>query len=188
MAAALEDHGENIAFLGLLDTYFHIAPQVSDVSVLEYFEEFAGIEDKGIMERLSPFDREHLAEASPRLSKKERFTYAALWGQERGFWSNVSVELMNFIYADRENTEEMIRNLRLRRIQTPIHIWWAKDTLDSEGNPPVDWQCFTSGGVHLERVGGNHEEIIRDPHVHKSVDRVLRTVADSGRSPPIITR
>jgi thioesterase domain-containing protein len=197
MTYLLEQQGERVAFLGLLDTGIPSAatqnqePMVPDNSkndkmVLAYVKAFARIQGTmdrkidgmEIEEKLSKSDREHLANISADLSDRECYVYAALWGQEHGLWDNVSADLMNFLYTDSENSAKLMSKLALRRVSAPIHIWWTKNTIELSGGNPGDWTIYTEGGVITEVVGGNHEEIVSDPYVHERINQALRAVYD----------
>ena len=180
MTKKLEQLGEEVAFLGLLDTKFSpVTPKLTDMqsrhkpTALDHLAYFASIEGKEIKNYLSSSDREHLAEISTQLNERELFIYSAMWGQDRGFWTNISPELMHFLYTESQMTSEMMRSLVLTRVCAPIHIWWCRESIDRSGGIPCDWQEFTSGAVHTEFVGGDHESIVRDPLVHAQIVRAL---------------
>ncbi len=180
MAARLEQLGATVAFLGILDTQFVDEEAAGrQATALDCLERFAAIEGRDIDSLLSEADRDHLRQISAELpSDRERYVYAALWGQERGFWRNISAELMNFIYSDRENALRMIRDLRLPRINASMHVWWATETLALTEDVPIDWRASTRGAVRTEVVGGNHEQIVRDPRVHAQLQLILQSVRD----------
>ena len=187
IAAMLEEQGKKVVFLGLLDTHFRSAvaanPEaeaapIPEATALDYVRSFAIIEQKQVEEKLTPSDREHLVQISAQLSARERYVYAALWGQEHGFWDNISAELMNFLYTDSKNSEQLMSNLKFKTVRVPIHIWWTEKTLELSDGVPVDWAIYTEGGIKIEVVGGNHEEIVRDPYVHEQINQALRVVCD----------
>ncbi|TRL35819.1 amino acid adenylation domain-containing protein [Methylosinus sporium] len=178
MTALLEEQGEAVAFLGLLDT--RPAPDGAQPTALDYVEQFAAIEGKNAEDMLSASDREHLMRMSDRLAGQERYVYAALWGQERGFWRDISSDLADFLYADGENSKRMMRDMRMRSVHSPMHVWWAKQTLDGDSRPPFDWDSRAKGYVTTEIVDGNHHDIVENAHVHAQVRRALQAV--SGRS------
>jgi thioesterase domain-containing protein len=189
MTEVIEQSGEEVAFLGLLDTKFATrkpktieARSRHESAAYYHLVHFASIEGIEIEDRLSASDREHLSEISSQLDERELFVYTAMWGQERGFWTNISAELMNFIYIENQMTSEIMRSFVLKRVRAPIHIWWCHESIDQSGGIPCDWQEFTSGAVHSEIVGGDHETIVRDPLVHAKISRVLGNLHMRGRS------
>nr|WP_280950027.1 non-ribosomal peptide synthetase [Methylocystis bryophila] len=184
MAAILEEQGQEVAFLGLLDTSFGQrdqpdpeTPRQTESTVLDYLENFAEIEGVKITDGLSPSDRGELEQVSSRLSDRERYVYAALWGQQNGFWSNISADLMNFLYTESESSVELVNSVVLKHINSPIYIWWARKAIDASGNPPCDWGRLTTGRVITEIVDGNHETIVRDPYVHQRIILALQELA-----------
>ncbi|WP_428991063.1 amino acid adenylation domain-containing protein [Methylocapsa aurea] len=195
MTEILEQLGETVAFLGLLDTAFSArnalvedassstdeprerrnaeAPRHHKPTALDYLAGFAKIEGIEIDDRLSSSDREHLNELSLRLEGKELYIYSAMWGQERGFWANISPELMDFLYTDRESSVQLAKGLVLNPVRAPIHIWWCSRSIERSGGVPCDWRELTSGAVETEIIAGDHESIVVDPLVHAQIIDVL---------------
>ncbi|MGD9658761.1 MAG: amino acid adenylation domain-containing protein, partial [Methylocystis sp.] len=180
MTEVLEQNGQTVAFLGILDTTFeageasnHEAARQSKLTALDHLAIFAAIEGIEIEDRLSRSDREHLLEISSKFCGKELYTYSAIWGQERGFWANISPQLMDFLYTDKEASLKLLKDLVLNPIQAPIHIWWAKRTFEKLWSAPCDWGEITSGTVYTEVVGGEHDTIVRDPLLHAQIIRIL---------------
>ncbi|MGO9774616.1 MAG: thioesterase domain-containing protein, partial [Roseiarcus sp.] len=180
MTEMLEQSGEEVAFLGLLDTKFassklqnsEAAPRRGPTA-FDHLAMFASIEGIQIEDRLNSSDREHLTQISSQLGERELFVYSAMWGQERGFWTNISPELMNFLYTDNQMSSELMKDFVLGLVRAPIHIWWCRETIERSGGIPCDWQELTSGTVHTEIVGGDHESIVRAPLVHAQIIRAL---------------
>jgi amino acid adenylation domain-containing protein len=183
MASILERSGERVAFLGILDTQFVAERADGDqASVLDYLRRFAAVEGVEIDDRLSEADEEELRDGGAALSDRERYVHAALWGQEHGFWRNVSADLMNFVYSDRQNALKMIRGLRLPRIEAPLHVWWASETLEKTGKIPIDWRGLTIGEVHSEMIEGTHDRIVDAPGVHAKVRAILQSLRNESRA------
>lgn len=179
MAAMIEDLGEEVAFLGLLDSQLAVERR-SPRTALDYFNLFSNIEGGGA-DSIGQNDRDHLIGISAELTDRERFIYAAMWGQERGFWRDISTELMDFLYSDAENSIRLVRNLRPRRIGAPAHVWWARKTLEDNEGPPVMWDQFTSGSVITSVVDGDHEGIVRNQRVHDEIKRTLELLGGTAR-------
>ncbi|WP_166144129.1 non-ribosomal peptide synthetase [Methylosinus sp. RM1] len=176
MTARLEEQGEDVAFLGLLDTQLWSERRRTSRTVLDYLDQFAKFEGKEIEGLLAPDDYEHIRGVSTDLSERERFVYAAQWGQERGFWRNISADLVNFLYSDAENAKELTRGSALRPICASMHVWWARRSLADGGGFPVDWRSFTRGSVTIDVIDGDHDEIVRKPELHASLRTALRSI------------
>ncbi|WP_370631464.1 thioesterase domain-containing protein [Methylosinus sp. Sm6] len=173
MAALLEEQGEEVAFLGLIDSSTVVVPFHRDASALDYFQQLAAMEGLQLGDRPNEADKTYLVQASAPLSDRERLLLAAEWGREQGYWSNMSTELFERLFADGENSARMLSELQLTRIRAPIHVWWAKATLDAIGGPPVDWSAFTLGGATTRVLAGTHEDILATADLHAEVDRAL---------------
>jgi thioesterase domain-containing protein len=173
MAALLEAQGEEIAFLGLVDSSTAVVSFPGEASILDYLEQLAAIEGVKLGAALTPDERTLLAQASEQRSARERLTYAAEWGREKGYWSDVSTELFERLFSDSENSLRMLQDLRLKRISSSIHVWWAEATLRALGGPPVDWAELTQGDAAIRLVPATHEDILTQAELHSEVDRAV---------------
>jgi thioesterase domain-containing protein len=198
MASALETQGAEVDFVGLLDVTHpaSIAARArlasiatEENSVLNYLRSFSRLQR--VVERkdseadlnavLTPAAIERLAEASARLTEKERFIYAALWGQSQGLWDNVSEELMESLYAEQLNSETILAKFALPRVRAPLHVWWTETTLQAHGGAPVEWDDHTEGAVITTIVSGDHESVIEDPAVHDSIATALKNLPKAAK-------
>jgi thioesterase domain-containing protein len=192
MASALEKQGAEVGFIGLIDVT-EPANKTADTaleiparenSVLDYLRSFSRLQrviekqagEADLEAVLTSASLEHLAEVSARLCDKERFIYAALWGQEQRLWDNVSQELMESLYAERLNSGAILEIFTLPRVRAPIHIWWTETTLQVAGGAPIAWEDYTESGVVTSVVSGDHESVVEDPTVHKSIDEALENL------------
>jgi amino acid adenylation domain-containing protein/FkbM family methyltransferase len=189
MAAKIEARGEAVAFVGLLDTSLEVeAAHEENYTILDYVIEFAQSEgaDPEILERSCIAERDDLAAVSKTLSDHDRFIYAALWGQDRGLWNNVSVELMEALYADRERSALLVRNVDLRAVEAPIHIWWTRRSIEANrGLPPVDWSRFSRAGAQISIVDCAHEEVVHDDAVLAQIRETLSSVGETAPGPSL---
>ncbi|HYA79513.1 MAG TPA: thioesterase domain-containing protein, partial [Methylocystis sp.] len=193
MASLLERRGERVAFIGLLDTHYDDAAPVVDATAAQpdmaliYLKSFArlqslrgsGVTPEELDARLSEGDLDHLASLSERSSRRDCFVEVALWGQERGFWSGVSAELMNFLYSEHEASMRQMQEVSLRRISAPIHVWWAQETVEESLVPLTDWSAYTDADTKVESVAGDHETIVGDSRVHGRIREALESVSDT---------
>jgi thioesterase domain-containing protein len=175
MAEIFERSGESVAFLGLVDAQFGSGPRrasratAREATALDHLASFAAMAGVEIESRLTAADREDLARSTSQLDARELFVHAASWGQARGFWSDVSPELLRFLHEDREASFTAIEAFAPGRLRAPIHVWWCRETVEREGGPPCDWPAVTSGAARVEIVDGDHESIIRDPLAHAQI-------------------
>lgn len=175
IAADLESHGERVAFLGMLDVSLR-----SEVNDDERFELFAGYlnrypEDRKAFLQMNMDERRDLTESTEHMSHEEWFLYVVAYGQARGKWlRDISLNLLKSLFT------EWWDGITLTNAHTPpcIHanmrVWWARDSLDESGRPPVNWGHYTFGATSIEVIEGNHETIVHDVNVITSIERYLR--------------
>ncbi|BGE86247.1 hypothetical protein Ms3S1_26830 [Methylosinus sp. 3S-1] len=183
MAEKLEAIGEDVAFIGIIDSMLDVESIGADVDpsdrpsiALESFRELALLEGKNPNDLLTDDDRKHLQDISARLTAEEQVRYAAIWGQDRGFWQGVSNELIDFLHADSKNAIRMVREHHIKKIHAPIHYWAARQSLTANAAPRSDWSRVTRGGLTFQIVDGDHDSIVVDPIVHEQIKDVLTAV------------
>jgi surfactin synthase thioesterase subunit len=59
------------------------------------------------------------------------------------------------------------------RLRTPLHVYWARETLDAGGQPPIDWSPHTDGPVTVRVFEGDHGSIIRNPDLALAVHQAM---------------
>ncbi|MGJ0532391.1 MAG: amino acid adenylation domain-containing protein [Methylocystis sp.] len=182
IAGTLEALGERVAFLGIVDSILD-RERVEDAGisdnltvVLESFREFALLEGKNPSELLTEEDRKYLLDVSGGLSSEEQVRYAAVWGQERGYWQGISNELIDFLCSDAVNTRKLIDEHDMRIIEVPIHYWAARESLDAGSLPKSDWSQVSRGGLRLQIIDCDHASIVSEPIMHSQIRAALSAV------------
>ncbi|HMK91069.1 MAG TPA: amino acid adenylation domain-containing protein, partial [Methylocystis sp.] len=192
MAAVIEQQGERLAFLGLVDpppgaiagspaAAREQSEAMRESFALNCLESFARLQTVGgrkgrtldLDALLGDAEREELKSASLRMSPRECFVWSALWGQERGFWSGVSAELMELLYAEHADTDRQLEGLVVQKIRAPVHVWRATETIGEDAGP-TDWSAISEGEVSVSIVTNDHEGVIDDPIVHAQVSEALQ--------------
>ncbi|WP_018268147.1 non-ribosomal peptide synthetase, partial [Methylosinus sp. LW4] len=176
IASLLEARGEQVAFLGLLDPALSASPSLSRSSILDHIRQFADFQGVDVETSLTAEDRRHLLEAQSGMTDRERFVYAGVWGQERGFWSDVSSEVLNMLFDDSVTFQDMLGRLHVDTVSADLSVWWASKSLGASHAPPIDLGERTSGAVLTHWANATHEEIVVDDDVHSEIVEVLREV------------
>lgn len=185
-ASALEQAGQTVAFLGILDTQFRAKSGPSGDSKL--FEEYGRYlpEDKK-NDFLSLESREHwlLEERLLRLKPDERIEEVILWAKERGYFpENSPLEAMKRRYFILKDAEALMDAGQSHPIHAPVYVWWTTETLKRHGLPPIDWHRYTTGPVQSETVEGNHDEILQKTEVHRRIGAILENLHTAGAQDP----
>jgi thioesterase domain-containing protein len=171
IAAKLERQGEKVAFLGVIDSLMATDDPPREATILDFVAEFSAIQ--GNHPRLSTEDQTHLSSLSAEMTERERFLYAIEWGKDQRLWTDISVELLEFVYSDYRNSMRMLKESRMGMLDAPVHVWWTRGVYEAFEGPPFDWSRFTRGRVTTSIVDSTHEEIVRDPRVHAQINELL---------------
>ncbi|MGH8655745.1 MAG: amino acid adenylation domain-containing protein [Gammaproteobacteria bacterium] len=171
VAGALERMGETLAFVGLIDTD---APDPAGdwrQRFAPYLHESA---ERARLKALAPCERRELEIELQALPEEAWSAHVAAWGRARGYWFNdISPELLRMDVALWRHIEVLEDSFTPPCLRAPLHVWWARDSLDDRGCPPTDWSACTSAGVHVQVVDGNHGDIIRNPDLHSALQHKL---------------
>ena len=178
MAAALENRGEEVAFLGLLDT--RLRAVVEDLERLDLFAEYLGRNpaDQAAFARMDAEERRLLIQANAHLPPDEWFIAVAKHGQAQGTWlCDIPLSLLKSLFTEWWDGITLTNAYDPPRIRANMRVWWAKETIDRFGGPPVDWSLHTCGDVAVSYTEGNHETIVEDIDVFRSIALCLNAAA-----------
>ncbi len=164
MAWVLEQQGQEVAFVGLVDAHLFrkgvpAEPLLGPALALgnTFVERFLAMDP-----REQQRQREQLAGLSP----EARLLHALEWGRQQGLLSGevpeATLQVLHQRVALTSQHERLLQGHRPRAIQAPLSVWWASQSLRG-GRPPVDWHRFTSGLVQQEVLAGNHFTLLRPP-------------------------
>jgi fengycin family lipopeptide synthetase B len=164
VAANLEGRGQEVQFIGLLDSYLTAdqsqstdrADPLIDLSLTfggKLIQAFAN---------LSHMEQEQLREELLDLSERERCQQVLSWGKERKlFPDDLSIETF-LLQATLVRTHRTLLNrYQAPTVQAPLVIWWASEHTQAR----TDWSKYTRNGVHEITTEANHFTIIQPPHV-----------------------
>lgn len=176
VARLLEEQGEMVAFLGILDTQPQAASE-SPSSVGEELGHYIQGDRKEAFLALPDIERQALKDDLAQLSEEDRVEYAIRWAQDRKLLSreesDASVASLKVAYSlDRETTGTLLGATQ-NPLRAPIHAWWTSSTLSKFGGPPVDWTRCTSGPVETGRILGDHADAVRSIQVHQQIGEIL---------------
>ncbi|WP_437482994.1 amino acid adenylation domain-containing protein [Sorangium sp. So ce1014] len=178
VARTLEEQGERVAFLGLLDTqprtrlYAAGEPDVVE-ELAAYIDQGRGAE----LLALAPAELDALRERLKGLSDGDRVAEAVRWAQARGFASSdIPPAAYHHRYALLRGAALLTNDLPPRCVAAPIHAWWSAETLAYHGGPPMDWQRITSGAVHTADLPGDHLAAVQGADVHARVRAALEVL------------
>jgi len=178
MAHELEQQGESVAFLGILDTQ----PQVEIYSreALSDTEEMLAYirsDRRDDFLRMTEEERSSLQMHLEALPDDERIDYAIRWAKERDWFSEEearsSMDMLKVGYALDKAGAVFMREHTNQHLQAPVHAWWTTTTLQRHGKGPVDWSDYTTGTVTVDTVAGDHMEAVHSIQVHQRINEIL---------------
>jgi amino acid adenylation domain-containing protein len=164
VAAELEEQGESVAFVGLLDSHLPdgepdrdplLAPAVAIADLV------------GAL----PLDRAELAELRATLRGRplpDRLDAVLAWARERGL-PTAPLPVLRRQAEFAETHEELLLAHRPQVVRSPLTVWWARDSLHDRR---TDWGRHSRGGVSEETLGGNHFTLLRPPNVGRLGERL----------------
>ncbi|XXY54890.1 amino acid adenylation domain-containing protein [Sorangium sp. So ce269] len=186
VARALEEQGEAVAFLGILDT--QPPTRLYAAGPPDAVEELAGYvhpDRRAELLSLPAPELQALRERLQGLSGDERVMAAAAWAQARGFLPDeVQAAALAHRYALLRDAALFMNELPPRCLQVAIHAWWSAETLERDGGPPVDWQQYTRAAVHTATVAGDHLAAVEGAGVHARLRAVLSELPSAATSGP----
>lgn len=173
MASLFEAQGEHIEFIGLLDTTQYVDSELATRHhrANEYLDYLDGL----CRGRLDSTGREILLETLKALPTKEQLGFLIAWAKERSLWpDDLDHDAIELQVNLRDESNRLMREHVLTKIQAPIHLWWAEFTLIEHGSTaPGDWAQFTEGGLHTRVIKGNHWEILAAPELHEAIQLLI---------------
>jgi amino acid adenylation domain-containing protein len=187
VAAALERQGQQVAFVGLLDTSLPACrPSPADGGYLWRRALNLGGPLGRALDALAPAAQQTLCgdlqkvcdallPATPieRIDGIRRWLRGQPWlhAETRGDVEQQLV-LMN-------THDAMLMSHQPGRMRAPLHIWWAQESLARDRHAHIVWSEYTTGAVRVETTGGNHFTLVQLPHVRALAARVARCLQHS---------
>jgi thioesterase domain-containing protein/acyl carrier protein len=174
VARLLEQGGDSVAFLGLLDTQPDQAVYAAgDATPVEELMTYIRRDRRGDFESIPQHEREALQQHLASLADDNRLEYAIQWARERNFLSDeeaeASIGSLKLGYALAREAARFVTVTRFNPIQAPIHVWWTTSTLAKHGKGPVDWSAHTTGLVSVDTVVGDHVDAVYSIHAHQRI-------------------
>jgi amino acid adenylation domain-containing protein len=176
-ARQLEQQGEQVAFLGLLDTQPDTAVYEKDPTPVDELLAYIGRGRQEAFNAIPEKARDEFREQLEGLSEDEKLEYAIRWAQERDFLSveeaDASIGSLKIGYALARAAALFMSSVRSRPVHSPIHAWWTTNTIARHGSAPMDWSLYTTGAVSVETVVGDHMDAVQSIQIHQQIGEIL---------------
>ncbi|WP_438040317.1 non-ribosomal peptide synthetase [Sorangium sp. So ce128] len=184
VARTLEEQGERVAFLGMLDS--QPRTRLYATGEPDVVEELAAYIDQGRSAELlalAPAELDALRARLKGLSDGDRVAEAVRWAQARGFASSdIPPAAYYHRYALLRGAALLTKDLPQRCVAAPIHVWWSAETIAHHGGPPMDWQQYTAGAVRTAILPGDHIAAVQGADAHARIRETLEVLDPAERA------
>jgi amino acid adenylation domain-containing protein len=169
VARQLEHQGEQVAFLGVLDTQPPVRLYgAGEPDAIEELAAYVDPDRRSSLLSLPAATLQALRERLQQTPETERIEQAVTWAQNQGFLpATDSVAAIIERYQLLRDAALFVQRLPAGALRVPLHAWWTTQTLERHGGPPIDWQHYTQAAAFTETVTGDHFAVLKAPVVHE---------------------
>ncbi|WP_460200564.1 thioesterase domain-containing protein [Scytonema sp. NUACC21] len=173
IAKQLEQQGQRVAFVGLVDSF--LIPNNAPTFERDPLYELALVFGNTFVDAflaLDAVEQQKLRDELTGLPCIERLRRMIGWGEERNLLSTeVSIEILQKQLEITEIHQKLLRIHRAPQIEAKLYVWWAADLLEA-GVPRTDWSKHTKSAIYTEILDGNHFTIMRPPRITALAQRL----------------
>ncbi|WP_058542687.1 non-ribosomal peptide synthetase [Pseudomonas fluorescens] len=181
-AARLESQGEDVAFLGIIDSqYQHQAPQDSVEALLESASQALTADSQAVLRQLPPPIMAALLAQLDALPPAARLPELVQWARQQGLqldgdsWEHLQTRLRY-----QQHTQHLLATFKPARLSCPVHVWWASDTLAQPDFADPQWERLSSGPLTREVIAAQHLTILEQRALHEQLAARLTAIATHG--------
>ncbi|WP_338486612.1 amino acid adenylation domain-containing protein [Pseudomonas trivialis] len=181
-AAQLERCGEQVAFLGILDSqYARSADEDSIETLLADATQALTANSQAVLRGLPAPAKTELTAQLAALPAAQRLPALAQWAQQQGLqldgdsWEHLHTRL-----GHQRQTRQLLASFQPPRLHCPVQVWWADATLGAADFADPQWQQLSSGAYTREVVQAQHLNILAQPSVHQQLAAGLAALATDG--------
>lgn len=168
MANQLEQAGQQVAFLALIDTTFKAndAPLPFD-RLLTFYRDELTEESLTHFATLPSEQLESLREQLNGMGKLEQFEQLLCqWSPSQGMTLKAAPEVVNFNLNAMRNARQWVNGYRPSPVTSTVHAWWAEDTLAADPTLPDTWAKKCGSPLRNQTIVGGHDDILGQPSLH----------------------
>ncbi|WP_431093339.1 non-ribosomal peptide synthetase [Pseudomonas brassicacearum] len=181
-AARLEGQGEEVAFLGIIDSqYQRQAPEDSVEALLESASQAVTPDSQAVLRQLPPPIMAALLAQLDALPPAARLPELVQWARQQGLqldgdsWEHLQTRLRY-----QQHTQHLLATFQPARLSCPVHVWWASDTLAQPDFADPQWERLSSGPLTREVIAAQHLTILEQRALHEQLAARLTAIATHG--------
>ncbi|MBZ9779959.1 amino acid adenylation domain-containing protein [Pseudomonas sp. REP124] len=181
-AAHLERAGEQVAFLGVVDSqYQHQAPEDSVEALLASAVPALTADSQTLMRQLPTAALDALTAQLQALAPADRLPELVQWARQQGLqldgdsWEHLQTRLRY-----QQHTQHLLATFQPPRLSCDVHLWWASDTLADSAFVDPYWERLSSGRLTREVIQAQHLTILEQPALHQQLGAQLEAFTPRG--------
>ncbi|MGQ7958693.1 non-ribosomal peptide synthetase [Pseudomonas sp. SP16.1] len=180
-AAQLERAGQEVAFLGIVDSQTQrSAPAETFEQLLQAAAERLDADSQRRLSALTEAARAHLLERTP----AEWPLALAQWARQQGLQlAGDSWEQLEYRLRQHGHTQALIGTFRPVTLRCPLHLWWASATLEAEDFSAPDFSRLSQGLTRERVIPAQHLDILRQDAWQQSLIESLAALGPNRREP-----
>ncbi|MFK4075383.1 amino acid adenylation domain-containing protein [Ectopseudomonas khazarica] len=180
-AAQLEQAGQEVAFLGIVDsqTQRSTATQSLEALLQSAAEQLDG-DSQRRFSTLTERARDELIERAP----QEWPLALAQWAQQQGLQlAGDSWEQLQYRLRHHAHTQTLIGTFSPVTLRCPLHLWWASTTLEMEDFSAPDWHGVSQAPITEQTIAAQHLDILRQDAWQRALLESLSNLGTPQREP-----
>ena len=181
-AAQLERQGEQVAFLGIVDSqYQRQAPEDSVEALLASAAQALTPDSQAVLRQLPQPILTALIQKLEALSPPSRLPELVQWARQQGLqldgdsWEHLQTRLRY-----QQHTQHLLATFQPPRLSCEVHIWWASDTLADTDFADPHWERLSSGSLTREVIQAQHLTILEQRTLHQQLVARLEAITSDG--------
>lgn len=181
-AAQLERCGEQVAFLGILDSQYQRQDEDDSVEALLHSAAQAlTVDSQARLRNLPAPVSTALTARLATLPAAKRLPALAQWAHQQGLQlQGDSWEHLHTRIGYQQHTQQLLASFQPPRLSCPVHIWWADATLQAADFADPQWEQLSSGPWVRDVVQAQHLNILEQPTMHQQLIVGLAALATDG--------
>ncbi|NPU92069.1 MAG: amino acid adenylation domain-containing protein [Gammaproteobacteria bacterium] len=168
MASQLEQTGQQVAFLALIDTTFK-----ANDEPLPFERLLAFYRDELTEESLSRFatlpseQLDNLRQQVNGMGKLEQCEHLLCqWSLSQELILKAAPEVVNFTFTSMRNGRQWVNAYSPSAVTSTVHAWWAEDTLVADPTLPNQWANTCGAPFRNQTIAGGHDDILGQASLH----------------------
>jgi thioesterase domain-containing protein/acyl carrier protein len=181
MAQQLQDQGEQIGLLALLDTY-----PSGYAKLLRNEVSFAGTVKRGLRRTKSHLSNLGSLQAADKIiyvMKKARFAprkaKSQIWRRVYQMYQSAGRSLPKTLRDIKEFNSLAVRNYVPKVYEGSVTLFWASADLRTSKDLVDGWRALAGGGMEVHEIPGTHLDIIKEPHVSHLATKLRSCLANA---------